>query len=296
MKSPFVLLFIFISTVSSSPIPSLLSAFDYITQHFSCFYVSAYLLNYTDGVFWMNQNKFLVPLTESITKTEDTLSLTTNDILISLVSSFRFKPNNTLYVIQFTDVMTQYTIETLVLSKKQEIGQININKIEISRPFISKKIDLMTALRFKEFQSDKDEQLYITLQKMLKGHIQDLLNEFNLNFQFQTILSNVIDDAGIVILPNLKYTVKNLSYEDAKYINKGNYIQVELYIYITFTKVEDHSIVTAKCNVINFKDKAFTIGTFEIIKAETGAPAAQLKEDFTSIVKEAAKKFYEEYN
>ena len=47
----------------------------------------------------MNQNKFLQPLSENITKTEDTLSLTINNIVISLVSTFRFKHNNMTNVI-----------------------------------------------------------------------------------------------------------------------------------------------------------------------------------------------------
>ena len=289
-----VLLYLLISFLSSSTIPSLSSAFDYITQHFSSFYVSAYILNYTEGYFRMNQNKFLQPLSDNITKTEDTLSLTINNIVISLVSTFRFTPNNMKNIILFSDVISQYNIDTLVLSKKQESGIIRISKFEISRLFISKQIELMNALRFKEFQLDKNDQLYLILKGMLEGHLQDLLNEFNLNFQFQTILSYVLEDTEIVILPYLHYTVKNISYEDAKFYNTGKSIRVELYTYITFTKVEDHSVVTARCNSIEFKNQQFTIGTLEIIETETLEDT--LKEDFTSIVNEASKKFFEEFD
>ena len=127
----------------------------------------------------------------------------------------------------------------------------------------------MTAHSFKEFQFDKDDQLYNTLKVMLEGHLQDLLNEFNLNFQFQTILSYALEDARIVKFPYLQYTIKYLSYEEAQFINTGNSIRVELYTYVTFTKVEDHSIVTARCDLIEFKNQQFTIGKFEIIKPET---------------------------
>ena len=275
------------------PIPSLSSAFDYITQQFSCFYVSAYILNYTEGYFRMNQNKFLQPLSENITKTEDTLSLTINNIVISLVSTFRFKHNNMTNVILFQDVFIQYNIDTLVLTKRQESGIITISKLEISRPFISKQIELITAHSFKEFQLDKDDQLYNTLKVMLEGHLQDLLNEFNLNFQFQTILSYALEDAGIVKFPYLQYTIKYLSYEEAQFINTGNSIRVELYTYVTFTKVEDHSIVTARCDLIEFKNQQFTIGKFEIIKPETESIEEKIKEDFTSIIHEASKKFFD---
>lgn len=296
MKSPLCLLFLFISVVSSSNIPSFSSAFDQIISNFSCFYVSSYLFNYTEGSMRMNQNRFLFPLTENMTKIEDTLSLTLNNIVITLVSYFRFKPNKMNSVIQFPDVTIQYNINSLILSKKQENGLIRIKKLELSRPFISEKVDLMTALRFKEFQSDKDDQLYNTLVLMLEDHIQNMLNEYNINYQFETILSYTLDEAGIVKIPTVTYTVKDLSYQDAKYTNKGNYIQVELYTYVQFTKVSDQSIVTAKCNIIVFRDKKFTIGTFSIVEGEIGAQESIIKEDFTSIVNEAAKKFYEEYD
>ena len=296
MKSPLCLLFLFISVVSSSNIPSLSSAFDRIMSNFSCFYVSSYLFNYTEGSMRMNQNRFLFPLTENMTKIEDTLSLTLNNIVITLVSYFRFKPNKMNSVILFPDVTIQYNINSLILSKKQENGLIRIKKLELSRPFISEKVDLMTALRFKEFQSDKDNQLYNTLVLMLEDHIQNMLNEYNINYQFETILSYTLDEAGIVKIPTVTYTVKDLSYQDAKYTNKGNYIQVELYTYVQFTKVSDQSIVTAKCNIIVFRDKKFTIGTFSIVEGEIGAQESIIKEDFTSIVNEAAKKFYEEYD
>ena len=129
MKYSLIFLCILISFVSPSTIPSLSSAFDYITQQFSCFYVSAYILNYTEGYFRMNQNKFLQPLSENITKTEDTF----NNIVISLVSTFRFKHNNMTNVILFQDVFIQYNIDTLVLTKRQESGIITISKLEISR-------------------------------------------------------------------------------------------------------------------------------------------------------------------
>ena len=77
----------------------------------------------------MNQNKFLQPLSENITKTEDTF----NNIVISLVSTFRFKHNNMTNVILFQDVFIQYNIDTLVLTKRQESGIITISKLEISR-------------------------------------------------------------------------------------------------------------------------------------------------------------------
>ena len=297
MKSPLGLLLLFVSYVSSSNnIPSLSSAFDYIIQNFSCFYVSSYLFNYTEGTMRMNQNRFLFPLTENMTKIEDSLSLTLNNILITLVSSFRFKPNKMDSVIFFQDVIIQYNINSLILSKKQDNGLIRIKTLELSRPFISKKVDLMTALRFKEFQSDKDDQLYITLELMLEGHIQNMLNEYNINYQFETILSYTLNEAGIVKIPTVIYTVKDLSYKDAKYANKGNYIQVELYTYVTFTKVSNQSIVTAKCNLIVFRDKTFRIGTFTIVEGEIGAQESILKDDFTSIVNEATKKFYEQYD
>ena len=295
MKYSLIFLCILISFVSPSTIPSLSSAFDYITQQFSCFYVSAYILNYTERYFRMNQNKFLQPLSENITKTEDTLSLTINNIVISLVSTFRFKHNNMTNVILFQDVFIQYNIDTLVLTKRQESGIITISKLEISRPFISKQIELMTAHSFKEFQLDKDDQLYNTLKVMLEGHLQDLLNEFNLNFQFQTILSYALEDAGIVKFPYLQCTIKYLSYEEAQFINTGNSIRVELYTYVTFTKVEDHSIVTARCDLIEFKSQQFTIGKFEIIKPETEGIEEKIKEDFTSIIHEASKKFFDKY-
>ena len=295
MKYSLIFLCILISFVSPSTIPSLSSAFDYITQQFSCFYVSAYILNYTEGYFRMNQNKFLQPLSENITKTEDTLSLTINNIVISLVSTFRFKHNNMTNVILFQDVFIQYNIDTLGLTKRQESGIITISKLEISRPFISKQIELMTAHSFKEFQLDKDDQLYNTLKVMLEGHLQDFLNEFNLNFQFQTILSYALEDAGIVKFPYLQYTIKYLSYEEAQFINTGNSIRVELYTYVTFTKVEDHSIVTARCDLIEFKNQQFTIGKFEIIKPETESIDEKIKEDFTFIIHEASKKFFDKY-
>ena len=91
MKSPLGLLLLFISYVSSSNnIPSLSSAFDYIIQNFSCFYVSSYLFNYTEGTMRMNQNRFLFPLTENMTKIEDSLFKFNNEKRAGTSLPFQF--------------------------------------------------------------------------------------------------------------------------------------------------------------------------------------------------------------
>ena len=200
---------------------TLKAAFDLVLFDFPEFYISSSILNYTEGSIRMNQNRFLRPLINNITITETDKTLIANNIIITLISYFRFSQNGFTKHISFSDVIQQYEIKTIKLERKTQMvnGKIYITEFEITRPFISKSTDLMSSKKFNEFQEDTNAQYYKVLSQLTLTHTEIILQKINLKSQFDTILEYSLFEQGKVANGTLKYGIQDIIVDEGKLVN-----------------------------------------------------------------------------
>ena len=255
-------------------------------------------LNYSTFRLRMTHNQFFRPLTEDATVIENPLSINVSNIVLTFVSNFNLIPeiNYTKYLSSFQDTFIQYNITTLVLEKKSQNSSIHLSQLELTKPFISQSCDLMTSIRLVEFQQDKSEVFFSEIVKKTKTRIEYLVSQFNLQFEIDTIFSYSLIESGLISNSSLIYGIKNLSYEDSSYTNDGKTIRIESSLTVTFEHFFDKGEIIAKTNYLSYNSQNFIVNPFYIVKSEIEVYSVNLDDNFGSILREAMKIFYKQYD
>ena len=255
-------------------------------------------LNYSTFRLRMTHNQFFRPLTEDATVIENPLSINVSNIVLTFVSNFNLIPeiNYTKYLSSFQDTIIQYNITTLVLEKKSQNSSIHLSQLELTKPFISQSCDLMTSIRLFEFQQDKSEVFFSEIVKKTKTRIEYLVSQFNLQFEIDTIFSYSLIESGLISNSSLSYGIKNLSYEDSSYTNDGKTIRIESSLTVTFEHFFDKGEIIAKTNYLSYNSQNFIVNPFYIVKSEIEVYSVNLDDNFGSILREAMKIFYKQYD
>ena len=299
MKKLVFIIFIYPSLSFLQSEISLKKAYQYVIDEFiSIDSTTISFLNYTTFRLRMTQNKFFRPLTEDATVIENPLSIKVSDIVLTLVTNFNLVPeiNYNKYLSIIQDTIIQYNITTIVLEKKSQNSSIHLSELEITKPFISQSCDLMTSTRLVEFQQDTSGVFSIEILKKTKTRIEYLISQFNLQFEIDTIFSYSLIESGLISNSSLIYGIKNLSYEDSTYINDGKTIKIENSLTVTFEHFLDKGEIIGKTNYLFYNSQYFIVNPFYIVKSEIEVYSVNLDDNFCSILREAMKIFYKQYD
>lgn len=298
MKFFFLLLAIYPSLSFLQSGISLLIAYEYCIEEFVSYEAVGTTLNYSKFRIRMNQNRFFRPLTENAAVNETSLSLDVSNVTLTLITNFALIPevNYPRTITGFQDTIVQYNITKMIFEKKTEKSSIYLKQFELSKPFISKANDLMIGLRLGEFQKDTGDILFNEILNKTQSRIEFLIAQFNLQFAIDTIFSFSLFDSGVVKNSSLIYGIKNFSYEDSIYTNDGKQILIQNSFVVTFVRIFDKAEVVARTNMLIFKDKKFVVNEFHVVKSEIEVFTKNLNDNCDSILKEAARIFYEEFD
>ena len=132
--------------------------------------------------------------------------------------------------------------------------------------------------------------------KKTKTRIEYLVSQFNLQFEIDTIFSYSLIESGLISNSSLIYGIKNLSYEDSSYTNDGKTIRIESSLTVTFEHFFDKGEIIAKTNYLSYNSQNFIVNPFYIVKSEIEVYSVNLDDNFGSILREAMKIFYKQYD
>ena len=273
---------------------SLMNAYNYLIEEFISYEAVGTTLQYSNFRIRMNQNRFFRPVTENAVLYENSQSLNVTNVILTLITNFALIPevNYPRTVTGFQDTIVQYNITRMVLAKKTEKSSIQLSQFELSKPFISKANDLMMSIRLGEFQRDENDVLFDEILTKTQNRIEFLIAQFNLQFSLDTIFAFSLE----VKNSSLIYGIKNFSYEDASYANDGKQIVIQNSFVVTFVRRVDKAEVVARTNLLIFKERKFVINEFYVMQSEIEVYTKNLNENCESILKEAARLFYEEFD